>query len=203
MTPELFIITTPNDPIRQKHLEQQLFTQKGIDDFKITYWPATMNAQSPQVGISHSHRSIVQKAKDEGRPEVIIGEDDLEFLCPNSLVRFLNLNLVVPKDTNMLMGGIYDGQLYKEGSIYSRVVGRMSGLQFYVVRANFYDQFLSVDPALNLDYALSQTLNEPPVIYCADPFLVIQVDGIFSYNRRGIGAHNYGLKEKYSLAKCE
>ena len=198
---KIFVITTPNDDLRASKLKTELDNQIEIEKFDIQPWSAIMDYGSPHIGISKTHRSIIQYAKDTDLSEVLILEDDVHFLCRNSLVRFLNLNLVIPKDADMVFAGIYEGLLDKEASMYGRVLGRLSGLHAYIVKSKFYDKFLNVNPEFNLDYALSTELS--PVMYCANPFLIIQRDNEWSYNLRGTSSHNYKLAERYQLTNCE
>lgn len=197
---KIFIITTPNDPARTASMAKELDGQEDVDKLDITAWPAVMNTNSPQVGISASHRGVIQQAKDLELPEVCILEDDTHFLCRNSLVKFLNTYKLLPKATDMLFGGIYDGEIGKEFCIYAELEGRISGLHCYIIKQKFYDKFLSADPDFNLDFWISTELK--PVAYVSWPFLVIQNEG-YSYNRRGQSAHNYELDKRYKLANCK
>ena len=192
---EIYVIQTPNDKKRENSFNLEIFDQ-SFDGRDIKHYEAIMDKNMPRRGISKSHRAIVQIAKDQGREEVCVLEDDIKFLTPHSLERFLNIHKLIPKDYSMYMIGLYDGIIEKEFGGYAKVSGRISGLHGYIISSKFYDAFLSADENLNLDFYISEYLK--PTIYCMYPFGAIQFDG-FSYNTKQIMNYNYNLYKKYKL----
>lgn len=174
-------------------LRLERFSQDPLIDVPTLFCDATMNTVSPQVGISASHRSIVQMAKEKNWEKVYILEDDIKPLAPLSL--FLQIEKKIPQDADLFFGGVYDGEIGAQQTHYANLGGRISGLHCYIVYQKFYDKLLSVDPVLNLDYAISQL---SPKMYVAYPFLAIQHDG-YSYNAKTNTNYNYNLNKKYKL----
>jgi len=191
-----FVISTPTDDNRYKMLVTELEGQ-GLDINKdVEVFKAVMNQHSPQVGISESHRGVVQIAKNRNLPFVVILEDDIHFLSPFAYKRFMNIMARLPKDWELFFGNVYDGDVEEEYSGYAELKGKVSGLNMYCINASFYDSFLDADPAYNIDHWLS-TVTMPKMYVCW-PFLALQHDG-FSYNRKEITNHNYNIGKKYKL----
>lgn len=196
-----FVILTPNDNSRKTKLESQLFTQKLELGKDIQVFDAIMDYGTPAVGISKSHKSIVQKAKDNNWSEVTIIEDDIIFLVKNSFEIFCNIYKQLPKDTDLFFGNVYDGEIGERFFAYAELTGRVSGLNLYCIKQKFYNTFLSADPAMNIDFWLSTLANPLPKMYVCWPFVALQRDGEYSYNLRGVSSHNYKLEERYVLMK--
>lgn len=201
MTIEIFVIQTPGNTERTTSLHRELASQEGIDisnngEIPFHFTKAIMDHAMARRGISKSHRTIVQKAKEMNLDEVLILEDDVQFLDKNALLKFINMSKIVPKDCDLFFAGIYDGKIEEEFSAYAKVTEKISGLHCYIVKKKFYDTFLSADVNYDLDGYISTQTNA--VSYCAYPFLAIQYDG-YSYNLKGKSAHNYKLHTRYKL----
>lgn len=197
---KMFVISTPNDQVRANRLKNELAAQTDISKMDITAFKAIMTPNSARIGISKTHRAIVQHAKEQDWFEVMILEDDIKFLHKDALIKLQNIFKMLPKDCDLFFAGVYDGKITNEYSIYSQLEGQISGLHCYVVKSKFYNKFLSADPEYNLDFCISTTLN--PKMYCADPFLAIQHDG-YSYNAGQEMNYNYNLHTKYNLSNGE
>lgn len=193
---EKFVISTPGDNKRYERLVHELKTQ-GLELNKdVQIFPAFMDRTMARRGILRSHKSIVLHAKQKGLPEIMIMEDDIRFLSPNSMEIFLNVNKLIPKNCDMLMAGLYDGIIDKCYSKYAAVDGKISGLHCYIVKEKFYDRFIGADEDYNLDYVLSAVIKA--TIYTAYPMLALQYDG-YSYNTMKDQVYNYNIHKKYKL----
>ena len=70
------IIHLPERIDRMKSLRKELHKQ-NISEYEI--WDGIIDSEITVRGISKAHKRIVQYAKDNCLPEVLIGEDDLHF----------------------------------------------------------------------------------------------------------------------------
>lgn len=197
MKSKIFVICTPGDSIREESLNKELSAQINVP-LEIEYFPAYMDFRMPRRGINKSHRAIVQKAKDLDLDQVCVLEDDVMFLCDTALAKFINASMLIPKDADLFLNGIYDGDIGMEYSFYAEVSGKISGLACYVVKKQFYDKFLTADEAWNIDAYLSMELS--PKMYVMYPFTSLQHEFV-SYNLGGQTSHNYRIfkNNKYKI----
>ncbi len=150
-------------------LMQQL-TAQNITDYKI--WPAIMDTPRCK-GISRAHKQIIQSAKENGLPEVLVFEDDIKFEAAGAFDYYMQNK---PEDFDIYLGGIYRGE------ILDKRVKTFTGFHCYIVRQRFYDTFLGVDETRDIDHALSR-LGDYHVCY---PFAAIQHTGIYSDNNGAV-----------------
>lgn len=152
--------------VRRDRLLKEL-TEQGITDYK--FFPAIFE-DIAYKGIAKAHRQIVQYAKDNNLPEVLIFEDDIQFTHKDSFKRFLELK---PDDYDLYLGGIYLGELN------GNIVKEFTAMHCYMVHERFYDAFLNADPQNHIDVSLNG-LGKYVVCY---PMIAIQYNG-YSYNSR-------------------
>lgn len=126
---------------------QTLLDERDTQGLDLVLWPAIMDAQRPFVGICRAHKQIVRWAKQTGLREVCIGEDDLKFLAPGAWWYFLDQK---PKDFDIYLGGVFHGHIAPDNSITD-----WCGMTLYIVRERFYDTFLNLNEANNLDRELA------------------------------------------------
>ncbi len=172
------IIHLPARTDRWQTLLSELSTQK-ISDYRI--WDGVIDPITPFRGISKAHKQIVQFAKDDDLPEILIGEDDLHFTAPGAFTYFLNSK---PADYDIYLGSIYHGNLKDDNS-----VDFFSGLTFYIINKKFYEKFLSSSEENHLD----QELKDKGKFVVCDPFAVIQHNG-FSDNMKQYCNYDHYLK---------
>lgn len=152
-----------------------------------------------RYGIAKSFKKCVQLAKDRGWDQVVICEDDIQFLSPDSLRIYFDIYSHLPEDCDIYTGGLYSGEISDpETSIgYSGIKGKMSGFHLITVKSKFYDTFLSASEKYNIDFEISELLKAK--IYVAYPILVKEVDGLFSFNAGEVVEYGKMLCYKY---KC-
>lgn len=165
----LNILHLRNREDRMDILRRELQTQ-GITDYNIVYG---FTDQDAKRNISKGHRGIVEKAKSEGLPFVIIAEDDIKFTHPTSYQRFLE---TLPLDCDIYLSSIYSGDIREDNT-----VEWFCGMTLYAVMEQFYDTFLSVDKDDHIDRSL-KGLGKYVV---ANPFVAIQHPG-YSDQRRTV-----------------
>ena len=195
---KVFVISTPNDAVRKQNYETQ-FKEQGITDYEIIQ--AEMILKAPVWGIVRSHKKAIQLAKYRNYPEVIVAEDDLKFTCHNSYRRFISIYKDVPEHVNLFLSGWYDSDPKTVTDKIASLEGKISGLHFYIVRANFYDTLLAADEAYNLDYWLSSPEFGRAITWGANPMVCIQNDN-YSYNTRQITQYNTYLHARYKIWNC-
>lgn len=128
---------------RMELLLKQLKEQQ-IKDYQI--WPGVICSHSPQSGISKAHKQIVNQAKQQGLPEVLIAEDDIKFTAPGAFRYFLENS---PAEYDLYLGGLSFGKLSEE-----KQVTDFAGLLLYMVNSRFYDTFLAANESEHLDRSL-------------------------------------------------
>jgi len=148
--------------VLKKEMEQQ-----EIEKYNL--WDAIHDVRSVQAGISKAHKQIVQWAKDNELPEVLIMEDDIKLLGEGAFKYFMDNK---PKSYDLYLAGIFLGLLQEDNT-----VKEFTGMTCYFVNEKFYDTFLGVEEKIHIDAALSN-LGDYKV--CV-PFVAIQHDG-FSQN---------------------
>lgn len=137
-------------------------------------------------GISKAHKKVVQYAKDNKLPMIVIMEDDCKFTSPNSYKYFLEK---LPEDFDMFFGVIYHGDIGDEHRLMN---GFSGGLTLYAVHERFYDAYLNVRDNFHLDNCLGE-LAVNHKFYVCDPFVCYQVGG-YSYNHRKVLYYDEYLK---------
>lgn len=157
-----------------KELDNQLITEYLI-------WDGILDLENPSRGISKAHKQIVQMAKKNNLPFVLIAEDDIKFTAKGAFNYFLQSE---PKDYDLYLGGIYYGNIKPDNSAED-----FSGLTLYMIQSKFYDTFLSIPENLPLDRGLSK---KGFYLVC-NPFIAIQYDG-YSDNKKSYQNYDMYLK---------
>lgn len=157
---------------RYELLMEELKTQ-GISDYKI--WDGIYNPDNTKQAIHLGHRQIVQYAKDNNLPRVVISEDDIRFTHPNSYNYFLSQ---IPESYDLFCGLVYSAEMQGD-----RVMNGASGIMtLFVVNERFYDFFLSMDTNNHVDREAGLTAFKHEYYVC-QPMMVEQRGG-YSHNLR-------------------
>lgn len=122
-----------------------------------------------KMAIHKGHRKIVQSAKDNDLPNVIIAEDDIKFTHPNSFKYFLSQ---IPESYDLFCGLVYSAEVKD-----NRILNGGSGCAtLYVVNNRFYDFFLSmnIDNHVDREILLTGYKHE---YYVVNPYVCIQRGG--------------------------
>lgn len=107
----------------------------------------------------------------ENLPEVIIAEDDVQFLGPGAFNFFLENK---PSEFDLYLGGISYGRLLPDDT-----VSDFAGIHLYIIHRNFYTIFLAQDGTIDIDRSLK---DKGKYVVC-NPVVAIQRAG-FSDNRK-------------------
>lgn len=173
---QLNIIHLPQRIDRLESLERELRGEE-ITDYKI--WNGVLDAFNPMKAISKAHKQIIEYAKYNLLPEVLIAEDDLKFTDRGAFKFYLQNK---PLDYDIYLASIYLGELANDNSVED-----FSGLTFYMVNQKFYDKILSISEHDNLDRLLRNT---GKFIVC-NPFTVIQHNGFSDNVKRYCNYEHY------------
>lgn len=163
------------------HLEHRhdrydnMMKQAAEQGFEIMWHEGIHNKKNPKQEITKGHQRIVQFAKDNNMPEIIISEDDLNFLHPNSFNYFIENK---PKSFDLYLAFVYVGDV--EGN---RVVSSFSGgMSLYVINERFYDFFLNFESNQHIDRGIGKYGREFEFI--VPPKICLEQTGGFSDNMK-------------------
>ena len=147
---------------RKNHVEKQL------DLVNITYERfKAIKTTNGAIGCSMSHLAILQLAKQQKLPYVIIVEDDITFLNPNLFKT--NLKLFLDSHTNYDVLLIAGNNLppYEKINDFCVKVTRCQTTTGYIVNNHYYDTLIN-----NIKTGLNKLLKEPSkhVYYAIDKY---------------------------------
>lgn len=135
--------------------------------FAVRFWPGNYDLPEKRwTNISKAFKQIVRYAKEKKLRMITIAEDDILLTSKNAWNYY---NEQMPKDFDLYLGGVYNGQLKQ-----NRIVNGYSGNTLVTVHERFYDFFLKADENMDLDNYLGNWAYENNYIVCL-PFVVKQI----------------------------
>jgi hypothetical protein len=140
----LHIIHLPHRTDRWELLQKQL-QQQSVRHYRI--WDGIRDQESPKRGISKAHKQIVEWAKYQQLPYVLIAEDDIWFSAPGALDYFL---IHQPADFDLYVGGIIWGDVLPDNT-----VSDFAGSTLYIASDRFYDAILDLPEDKDYDRAMA------------------------------------------------
>lgn len=161
MLPVLNILNLKRRTDRKEAIIKEM-QEQGVD-YKI--WCA-IEFHPPKMAISRSHKKIIQWAKENNQPFVVIGEDDIQFTSKGAYEYFISK---MPESFDLYMTGNYKGEPDENFRVKS-----FSSMSLYVCHSRFYDTFLSVPENKHIDVALSMI---PGEYYFCNKMCCIQKSG--------------------------
>ena len=138
------IIHVSKQTNRLETLMKELEVQK-ISDYKI--WEGIVIENIPFLGVARSHKQIINWAKMNGLPEVLILEDDIKYLGAGAFQYFIENK---PKNFDLYLGSVFHGNIKADGSVED-----FAGLTMYIAKQGFYDTFLALNEMNNIDRELA------------------------------------------------
>lgn len=172
------IIHNPERKERRESLEYESKTQ----GFEYKIWEAEMHEKG-HIGCLRSHKKIIQYAKDNNLPEILIMEDDVRFCGPGSFDYFL---INKPPEFDLYLAGVYYIRTNSNGTLY-----KFSATHCYIIHKRFYDKVLAFpENDLHID-ELFTGIGKYIVI---KPYCAVQYPG-FSDNIKGPVDYDYFLKD--------
>lgn len=135
-------------PHRTDRLELLLtqFKEQGITNYKLWDGKIGQSMKERRSNVAWGHKQIVQHAKDNNLPFVIIAEDDITFTSKGAWAYYV---MNMPQDFDIYFGMIYSSD--KDAIVKNRIVKEVSGFTLYTVNSRFYDTFLDTPPDKHID----------------------------------------------------
>lgn len=137
----VYYINLDTRPDRKTHVESQL-DSIGIKQY--TRFSACMMANGA-IGCSTSHLKILEMAREQNLPHVLIVEDDIEFTKPDLFVKQINhfLSHNDPTTYDVLLLGGNNIPPYKKHSESSVQVSHCQCALAYLVQSHYYDTLIN------------------------------------------------------------
>lgn len=152
--------------------------------FEYSIWEGIETPQFVFVGISNSHKQIIQDAKHKGLKMVTVAEDDVKFSAPGSWKYYIDN---IPDSFDLYFGSVYKARIEN-----GRITHGFSGLTLYTVHERFYDVFLSMKEMNHLDRELGRFAYKYEYRVC-EPMVAFQSDG-YSDNRKQFESYGHLLE---------
>lgn len=174
----IYVLHDLRRPDEEWRLCMEELERQGIRNYIM--YPAVVNGNTVYQSINWSHKNIVSEAKHKNLPEVCIMESDVLFPAADGWKYFLR---DMPEDFDIYLAGQYMHNMepFRTNSLFSHhhSVNTIVGFHCYIVKARYYEQFLSVPDDGHVDCL--QTGGTYRVCY---PFAAIQRPG-WSANAKG------------------
>lgn len=106
----------------------------------------------PRQGLTDTIKGIVQSAKEDGLPYVLIVEDDLWVIDPTHIKDALSN---VPDDWDLLLGGAYTLVKTEKINDWWMSVKTFCGTHFIIIRSTIYDEVLEFSNPYPIDRLFS------------------------------------------------
>lgn len=155
----------PKSRVDRYELLMTQFIEQEIDEYTLWDNPIGQSMRERRAFITSGHKKIVQFAKDNALPKIIIAENDLSFFGPGAWKYYLDNT---PDDYDMYFGMIYDGLIEN-----NRVMSKASGFTLYTIHERFYDDFLGCDSTTHIDLAITSQFAQYKFMVC-DPMICEQ-----------------------------
>ncbi len=139
-------------PHRTDRLELLLtqFKEQGITEYRLWEGKLGQSMRDRRINICAGHKQIVQHAKDNNLPFVIIAEDDITFTSKGAWAYYV---MNMPQNFDIYFGMIYSND--KEAIQNNRLVKEACGFTLYTVHQRFYEQFLSAPIDKHIDRSIT------------------------------------------------
>jgi glycosyl transferase family 25 len=157
-----FYINLDSRTDRKKHVEQQL-TTLGLPFKRFK----AINLANGAIGCSMSHLSLLNKAKAEKMPHIMIVEDDIKFLNPVLFKKHMTHFLKTVEDFDvLLLAGNNMPPFYHVNKSCVKV-SRCQTTTGYLVKQHYYDTLIN-----NIKDGIAKLMKEPTkhVAYAIDKY---------------------------------
>jgi hypothetical protein len=161
---------------RIEPLMQELRRQKI---YVYSFWHPVEDKDSVVRSINKSHKQIIEWAKETGKKEVLIFEDDIHFPSEKGFEYFIQNK---PEDYDIYLACTYTPPISNN---------LICGFHCYIVHERFYDKYLSVPIEAHVDVAMNDLGGK--YVFCY-PFPALQRKG-FSANNKSESDYNVVLKQ--------
>ena len=163
----VYYINLDSRPDRKTHVESQL---DSIGIKQCTRFSACMMVNGA-IGCSTSHLKILEMAREQNLPHVLIVEDDIEFTKPDVFVKqmnhFLSHNDPTTYDVLLLAGN--NMPPYRKHGESSVQVSHCQTTTSYLVQSHYYDTLIK-----NFTESLEKLVQYPdqPIKYAIDKYWI-------------------------------
>lgn len=172
------VIHNPERAERLKTLEYESSSQ----GFEYQIWNAEMHEKG-HIGCLRSHKKIIQYAKDNNLPEILIMEDDVRFCGEGAYKYFIDNK---PPEFDLYLAGVYYRHFNPNGTLY-----KFSATHCYIIHNRFYNKVLAFpENEFHID-ELFTTLGKYIVM---QPYGAVQYSG-YSDNTKTDVDYDYYLKD--------
>jgi len=179
-----------------KRVERKIESVKNIIDFfkedktKI-YISDGVSLENTTHGVREAHKNAVLIAAQRFKKNALIFEDDILFR-DGALEYFNTLMENLPDDYDVILFGIYSGQIFETENLFFNKVNKFSGLQMYLVSERAYDKILNYTGSQPIDHWIGLNLN----CYISKKHFSYQKDG-YSDNAKTVTKYNETILNDY------
>jgi hypothetical protein len=152
-------------------LKDELLIQE-ITEYRI--WSGIPDTESSCRGICRAHKEIIEWARNERLPEVLIAEDDVHFTAPGAFNYYLEKK---PAYFDIYLGGITWGKISPDN-----LANDFSGVTLYTIHQRFYSILLAQPENVPWDRGMAG----PGRFVVCDPMIVVQHSGYSDNQKRYI-----------------
>jgi GR25 family glycosyltransferase involved in LPS biosynthesis len=177
------LINLPKRTERRAESEKNIKTFFNDDNTRI-YLSYGVELENTTHGVREAHKNAVRVAVANEEKSALIFEDDILFR-DGALDYFNTLMKNLPDDYDVILFGIYSGQIFKTENLYFDKVNKFSGLQMYLVNERAYEKILSYSGGQPIDHWIGLNLN----CYISKKHFSYQKDG-YSDNAKTVTKYN-------------
>jgi len=177
------LINLPKRTERRAESEKNIKTFFNNDNERI-YLSYGVELENTTHGVREAHKNAIRVAVANEEKSALIFEDDVLFR-DGALSYFNELMENLPDDYDIILFGIYSGQIFKTKNLYFDKVNKFSGLQMYLVNEKAYEKILNYSGGQPIDHWIGLNLN----CYISKKHFSYQKDG-YSDNAKTVTKYN-------------
>lgn len=177
------LINLPKRTERRAESEKNIKTFFNNDNERI-YLSYGVELENTTHGVREAHKNAIRVAIANEEKSALIFEDDILFR-DGALSYFNELMENLPDDYDVILFGIYSGQIFKTENLYFDKVNKFSGLQMYLVNEKAYEKILNYSGGQPIDHWIGLNLN----CYISKKHFSYQKDG-YSDNAKTVTKYN-------------
>ena len=179
-----------------KRKERRAESESNIKDFfnddkTRIYLSYGVELENTTKAVREAHKNAVRVALANDQKNALIFEDDILFR-DGALEYFNSLMKNLPDDYDVIIFGIYSGQIFETENLFFNKVNKFSGLQMYLVSERAYDKILNYTGSQPIDHWIGLNLN----CYISKKHFSYQKDG-YSDNAKTVTKYNETILNDY------
>ena len=184
------LINLPKRTERRAESEKNIKTFFNNDNERI-YLSYGVELENTTHGVREAHKNAIRVAVANEEKSALIFEDDILFR-DGALDYFNTLMQNLPDDYDVVLFGIYSGQICKTENLYFDKVNKFSGLQMYLINERAYEKILNYSGGQPIDHWIGLNLN----CYISKKHFSYQKDG-YSDNAKTVTKYNETVLNDY------